>query len=160
MESLIPNITIKDIRDVTFNYAFLDQPKEGMYGTVYDIQLEFDKSRVNEMAQFGKVRELENGNYAINLTRKPVNSKGQKVVIPVVNGANNPMTKVLGNGSKGNVKVLQYDWVVGDKKGTKSIIGAIQVIELVEYKRENLDFSVVEEKDPVKSIGQVLQSDF
>ena len=84
MESLIPNITIKDIRDVTFNYAFLDQPKEGMYGTVYDIQLEFDKSRVNEMAQFGKVRELENGNYAVNLTRKPVNSKGQKVVIPVV----------------------------------------------------------------------------
>ena len=70
------------------------------------------------------------------------------------------MTKVLGNGSKGNVKVLQYDWVVGDKQGTKSIIGAIQVIELVEYKRENLDFSVVEEKDLVKSIGQVLQSDF
>jgi len=160
MESPIPNITIKDIRDVTFNYAFLDQPKEGVYGTVYDIQLEFDKGRVNEMAQFGKVRELANGNYAINLTRKPVNSKGQKVVIPVVNGANNPMTKVLGNGSKGNVKVLQYDWVVGDKKGTKSIIGAIQVTELVEYKRENLDFSVVEEKDPVKPIGQVLQSDF
>jgi len=52
----------------------------------------------------------------------------------------------LGNGSIGNVRVYQYDYEVGGKKGVASMLMAVQVTTLKEYtpKPREDDFEIVE----------------
>jgi len=139
----MPSTTI--IRDVTLNYAKVYTAEMNPFGKeVFDIQLEFSKDRIDEMTPFGKVRQLPNGSFAININRAATNNKGQPNSIRVVNKEKAPLTAPIGNGSKGNVMVYSYDWSVGGRNGTKTVLIAVQVTDLVEYNPEaSIDFDLV-----------------
>jgi hypothetical protein len=54
----------------------------------------------------------------------------------------------IGNGSIGNVRLFQYEYEVGPKKGIASMLMAVQITTLNEYvpKQSNDDFEMVETK--------------
>jgi len=133
------------IRNVTLNFAKVYKSEVNPFGKdQFDVQLEFGKDRVAEMATYGKVRPLPNGNFAINLSRPAKNGKGQKNKIRVVDSEKNDMTDGIGNGSIGNVMAYSYDWNVAGKSGRKTILIAIQVMDLKEYNPEaTVDFDLV-----------------
>ena len=140
----MPNST-NIIRNVTLNYAKVYKSEVNPFGKdQFDIQIEFDKSRSDEMSQYGKIRALPNGNMALNVSRPAKNGKGQKAKIRVIDGEKNDMTDGIGNGSKGNVMVYSYDWNVAGKSGRKTILIAVQVTDLVEYNPDaSVDFDLV-----------------
>jgi len=133
------------IRNVNFYYAKLDKPVSPFGTDIYDLQVRFPKERVQEMSAFGKVREVEDGNFAINLTRKAMNSKKQKTPVRVVDKDKNPIKDLIGNGSHGSVIVYSYDWEVSGRTGRKSVLIAVQVTSLIKYVPEvSVDFDVLE----------------
>jgi len=133
------------IRNVTLNYAKVYKAETNPFGKEqFDIQVEFSKDRIDEMTPFGKVRQLPNGNFALNINRPAVNNKGQNNSIRVVNNEKAPMTDAIGNGSTGNLIVYSYDWSTGGRSGRKTILIAVQVTDLVPYNPEaSVDFDLV-----------------
>ena len=138
----MPNST-KVIRDLQFYFAKLDEPVSPFGTPIYDLQLRFPKERITEMTPFGKVRPVEDGQYAINVTRKEKNSKGQKTPVRIVDSTKQPIKDLIGNGSTGNVIVYQYDYNVNGRTGTKTILVAVQVTNLIKYEPEGIDFDVI-----------------
>jgi len=137
------------IRDVTVNYAKVYKPETNKFGnTEFDVQLEFNKSRINEMAMFGNPRPLPNGNLAINISRSEKNKKGELAKIRVVDADKQPFDKPIGNGSTASLLVSTYDASLAKtlaNPGRKTILIAVQVLNHVEYTPEsNIDFDVVE----------------
>jgi hypothetical protein len=133
------------LRNVSFYYAKLDKPVSPFGTDIYDLQVRFPKERVQEMSAFGKVREVEGGEFAINITRKAMNSKKQKTPVRVVDTDKNPIKDLIGNGSTGNVIVYSYDWEVSGRTGRKSVLIAIQVTNLIKYVPEStVDFDILE----------------
>ena len=133
------------IRNVNFYYAKLDKPVSPFGTDIFDLQVRFPKERIQEMSAFGKVREVEDGNFAINITRKAMNAKKQKTPVRVVDGDKNTIKDLIGNGSTGNIIVYQYDWEVSGRTGRKTVLIAVQVTELIKYvPLESVEFDVIE----------------
>ena len=133
------------VRDVTFYYAKLDKPVSPFGTEIYDLQVRFPKHRIPEMSVFGKVREVEDGNFAVNITRKAMNAKKQKTPVRIVDTDKNPIKDLIGNGSTGNVIVYSYPWEVSGRSGVKTILVAVQVTNLLKYVPEaSVDFDVLE----------------
>jgi len=133
------------IRDVNFYYAKLDKPVSPFGTEIYDLQVRFPKHRVAEMSVFGKVREVEGGDFAVNITRKAMNAKKQKTPVRIVDTDKNPIKDLIGNGSTGNVIVYSYPWEVSGRTGVKTILVAVQVTNLIKYVPEaSVDFDVLE----------------
>ena len=142
------------IRNVNFYYAKLDKPVSPFGTEIYDLQVRFPKERVQEMSAYGKVREVEDGNFAINITRKAKNAKGQKTPVRIVDTNKAPVKDLIGNGSEGNIIVYQYDWNVSGRTGTKTILIAIQVTNLIKYvPQTEVDFDIlpVTNNEPVSA---------
>jgi len=134
------------ISNLKFYYAKLDKPVEHKFTSsmIYDIQLRFPKERIEEMSAYGKVRLVEDGNYAINLTRNAVNASGKKQTVRVVDTNKEPIKDLIGNGSEGNAIVYSYPWSRGGNSGIKTIILAIQVTNLIKYEPNDIDFDIIE----------------
>jgi hypothetical protein len=133
------------IRDVNFYYAKLDKPVSPFGTEIYDLQVRFPKHRVAEMSVFGKVREVDGGDFAVNITRKAMNAKKQKTPVRIVDTDKNPIKDLIGNGSTGNVIVYSYPWEVSGRTGVKTILVAVQVTNLIKYVPEaSVDFDVLE----------------
>ena len=134
------------IRNVNFYYAKLDKAVVNQFGKEqYDIQLRFPANRIEEMSAFGKPRLVEDGNYAINVTRNPKNSKGQATPVRVVDANKQPIKDLIGNGSAGNVIVYSYAYNVGGREGIKTVLIAVQVTDLIKYiPASTVDFDVLD----------------
>jgi hypothetical protein len=136
------------VRDVSFYYAKLDKPVSPFGTDIYDLQVRFPATRVEEMSAYGKVRPVEDGQFAINVTRKAMNAKKIKTPVRVVDKDKNPIKDLIGNGSKGNVILYSYDWEVSGRSGTKTVLIAVQVLDLLKYVPEvSIDFDVLEPKN-------------
>jgi len=146
------------IPELQLYYAKLDKPVNPFGTDIYDIQLRFPANRTEEMSKFGKVRQVEDGQFAINVTRKAKNAKGQETKVRVVDQNKNNITDLIGNGSIGNVMVYQYPWEVSGKTGIKTVVLAIQVTKLLKYEPEGVDFDVI--TPTKKSTGKNTQVDF
>jgi len=155
--------TISYIRDVTFNYACLTQQKLDRYGKL-GLQIEFTKDRVQELSKYGNVIALENGNFGINLNTNPAFGKdspkaGQPKIIPIIDLSKNPVTAIVGNGSKGDLKVFTYP-AQRAHNGMKTAPMAMLVKELKEYvPTESNDFDILE-KDTVVQATTNNSADF
>jgi len=146
------------IRNVNFYYAKLDKPVSPFGTEIYDLQVRFPKERIEEMSAYGKVRQVEDGNYAINITRKAKNAKGQKTPVRVVDAEKNPIKDLIGNGSFGNLIVYQYDWAVSGRTGRKTVLIAVQVTDLIKYVPETeVDFDILE---PIAKDNEPVSADF
>jgi len=136
------------IRNVSFYYAKLDKPVSPFGTEIYDLQVRFPANRVEEMSTYGKVRPVEDEQYAINITRKAMNSKKQKTPVRIVDKDKNPIKDLIGNGSTGNIIVYQYDWEVSGRTGRKTVLIAVQVTDMIKYVPEvSIDFDVLEPKN-------------
>ena len=83
----------------------------------------------------------------IRAKRKVSRSDGSMRNSPsVIDSQNNPWNgKLIGNGSRVNVKAFPFDWDYGGKTGRSVDLAAVQVVELIEYTREPVeDFTPVE----------------
>jgi len=144
------------IRNVSFYYAKLDKPVSPFGTDIYDMQVRFPKERIEEMSAYGKVREVEDGNFAINITRKAKNAKGQATPVRIVDTNKNPITDLIGNGSSGNIIVYQYDWAVSGRTGRKTVLIAVQVTDMIKYvPQEAVDFDILPNDMPKYSKEQV-----
>jgi len=144
------------IRNVSFYYAKLDKPVSPFGTDIYDMQVRFPKERIEEMSAYGKVREVEDGNFAINITRKAKNAKGQATPVRIVDANKNPITDLIGNGSSGNIIVYQYDWAVSGRTGRKTVLIAVQVTDMIKYvPQEAVDFDILPNDMPKYSKEQV-----
>lgn len=139
------------IRDITINYAKVYTPEhvEKFNKTQFDVQLEFDKSRIKELEEFGNPRPLPNGNLAINVSRNHTNAKGEKAKITVIDAAKNTFDKPIGNGTIANVLVLSYPSPQAKTKanlGVKTVLLALQIVNHVEYNGDDdtVDFDIIE----------------
>jgi len=136
------------IRDLEFHWAKLDKPVSPFGTEQYDLQVRFPKKRVKEMTAFGKIKEQPDGQFSINITRKAKNAKGEATPVRVVDSVKRPLEGLIGNGSKGNIIVYQYDWNVSGRTGTKTILVAVQVTDYIAYIEESaVDFDVLLKPD-------------
>jgi hypothetical protein len=81
--------------------------------------------------------------YYVNLKRWAKSADGKPYEAPkVLDAAKEPVNpSIVGNGSKGKLKVYQYEWNKGGRSGTTTIFVALQVLDLVEYNPESvIDF--------------------
>jgi hypothetical protein len=91
-------------------------------------------------------REDDRGEF-IRAKRKVSRPDGSMRNAPsVIDSQNSPWNgKLIGNGSKVNVKAFPFDWDYGGKTGRSVDLAAVQVVELIEYTKEPVeDFTPVE----------------
>jgi hypothetical protein len=157
---------ISYIRDVTANYVFLTHNKLDKFGKL-GLQIEFSKDRVEELKEFGNIKVLDNGNFGININTSPTKREIDKItkqptgniikkMIPIIDAQKNPVTAIIGNGSKIDLKVFTYKH---DKayNGQKTAPLAMLVKELKEYIQEDInDFDIL----PADTQVNTSQSDF
>ena len=144
------NTTTRIIRNATFNWAKLTKPVNPFgAGDAYELQITTDDPMValdwtNQDLNV-KTKEVDNNvTYYVNLKRYHASPKTGKVHgAPIVVGKEKEKVdgSIVGNGSKGNVKVYQYPYSVGGKSGVSTQMVAVQVTDLVEYNPEtSIDF--------------------
>jgi len=143
------------IRDVTVNYVFLTQNKLDKYGKL-SLQIEFGKDRVQELSQYGNMKVLANGNFGINLSTNPRKVSGEPKSIAIIDLNKKPVTAIVGNGSKVDLKVFTYKHERATN-GQKTAPMAMLVKELKEYIQEDInDFDIL----PTDTQANTSQSDF
>jgi hypothetical protein len=147
------------IKDVCLFWAKLDKPVEPFGTLQWEIQIRFPKKRIKEMEQYGKVKETDAaGVYSINLKKKAVKKDGEPAMkVKLVDRTGQEVdSKILGNGSTGNVKVMLRDYEIRGpkgnvtKEGTQVMLVAVQVTDLIEYvpKANGADFDF-DDEEPV-----------
>jgi|TARA_R110000803_G_C11788463_1_gene297686 hypothetical protein len=128
-----------------------DQPVSPFGAMQWEAQLEGTADREDEFASLGKVRQLENGNIAVNIKRKAFKSDGTaNLPVSLVDASKKPITTYnnLGNGSTGNVKVYRAEYEYAGKKGITTIMSAIQITDLVIY-TGSVDFDMEADESPM-----------
>lgn len=132
------------IRDVELNWANVFVAKSPFGAMQWDIQVKTtDPKKAEEMKAAGINIKNKDGAFVANIKRKTVSAKGTPNEAPKVllNKAEWPTGKVIGNGSTGDVKVFSYDYNVAGRSGTSAMLSAVNVTNLVEYEgSDNEDF--------------------
>ena len=117
----------------------------------WEAQLEGTPDREEEFSALGKVRQLDNGNVAVNIKRKAFKANGdENLPVSLVDASKQPITTYnnLGNGSTGNVKVYRAEYEYAGKKGITTIMSAIQITDLVIY-TGSVDFDMEADETPM-----------
>jgi hypothetical protein len=140
------------IRNISVNYAKVYKAEKNPFGAMqFDIQLEFGKERIDELKGYGKIRQLPNGNFAMNISRAEANKDGKANTIRVVDIAKQPFDKPIGNGSTANLIVYTYASPRANN-GTKTVLMAVQIINHVEYEpTTSVDFDMVSDVKPTEA---------
>jgi hypothetical protein len=141
------NVTNVIIRDVEFHWPKLDKPVEPFGTAIYELQIQFPKSRVKEMEQFGKVKDQGQGKFSLNLKKKALKADGTEAAkVGVVDAFKNPLDpKLIGNGTKGNVMLMLKPYELKTpsgkvtKSGTTIMLSKVQVIDLVKFEPKGND---------------------
>ena len=150
------------IKDVELHWLKLDKPVDPFGTLQYELQIQAPKKREKELAAFGKVKVLEGGKISINLKKKALKADGTDAVkVRVVDASKNPLdSKTVGNGSIGNVMVMQKPYEIKapngkvTKSGISSMLTAVQVTTLIKYVPKNdnfVDFEATESDVDVTS---------
>ena len=138
------------IEGVTLNWARLDTTVNPFGTEQYELQIATaDKAKAEDLkANFFNVKEKD-GMFTVSLKRKATKADGSSNgKVRVVNSDLSPMenTRILGNGSIGNVVVFQYPYSAAGRKGIASSLTAVQVTKLEKYEAQAAaDFTAVVE---------------
>jgi len=136
------------IKDVELHWAKLDKPVDPFGTLQYELQIQAPKKREKELAAFGKVKMIDGGKISINLKKKAVKADGSDAAkVRVVDATKEALDpKLIGNGSIGNVMVMQKPYEIKapngkvTKSGISNMLTAVQVTKLVKYERNNENF--------------------
>ena len=141
------------IRNVEFHYAHVFKPHSPFGTEVWDVQLRTDDAdTAKQLIDVGvNMKEHEDGYFHANVKRKTVTSQGKpQSPVVVVDRNKQPIadTVMIGNGSKGHVKLFSYNWEQQGRKGTSAMLSAMQIVDLIEYEgSETVDFDVEDASD-------------
>jgi len=119
----------------------LAKPSSPFGEEIYDLQVRVPKKRAAELAEFGKVRDID-GMAVINVRKKAFKADGTPSKKPaVVDGSKEPIDpRTVGNGSIGNIRLRLNDYQIlhpktgkVTKEGTKVNLEGVQVTKLVVF---------------------------
>lgn len=119
----------------------LAKPTSPFGEDIYDLQVRVPKKRAAELAEFGKVREID-GMAVINVRKKAFKADGSPAKKPaVVDGSKEPIDpRTVGNGSVGNIRLRLNDYQIlhpktgkVTKEGTKVNLEGVQVTKLIVF---------------------------
>lgn len=141
------------IKNVVLNWVKLDKPTENYSGDkqIYEIQVCVPNNRSAELEKFRKTRPAtDKSMVCINLSRNAFQKDGSEArKVRVVDCNKQPMdSRIIGNGSVGNVIVTTSPFEIKNpktgkvtKSGISVILDAVQVTKLIPYKpKDSLDF--------------------
>jgi hypothetical protein len=143
------NTTNEIIRDVQIYWAKLDKAVSPFGVDLYEMTIQAPKKREKELAQFGKVKEgFDAGTIKVALKKKAFKADGTEAAkVRVVDANKQPLdSKLIGNGSVGNVMVMQRPYEIKlpngkvSKSGITTTLTAVQVTNLVKYERKSDNF--------------------
>ena len=143
------------IDNVELNWARLVKPVSPFGTAQYELQIATtDKALADSLkANHLNVKEKD-GKFIVSLKRKAVKADGsENGKVRVVNkeavAMSDDEAMSIGNGSKGSVIVFQYEYNQAGRKGIASSLTAVQVTDLVEYKKDaSADFAPVMDSTP------------
>jgi len=137
------------LRDVKLYWAKLDKPVDPFGTLQWELTIQVPKKRESEIASFGKVKEgFDKGTVAVALKKKALKADGTEAAkVGVVDANKQPLdSKLIGNGSLGNIIVFQRPYEIKapngkvTKSGTSTMLTKVQVTELVKYERKSDNF--------------------
>jgi hypothetical protein len=134
------------IRGLEFRWAKLNpnKPVSPFGKAQWELSIVFPTSDISDdLRSLGTIRDAGNGMSSITLNKAAVDATGnalQPVTVVDTNKAPVDATSI-GNGSKGAVKVFLRKWANNGKTGTKAVLMAVQITELVKY-TPPMDFDV------------------
>jgi hypothetical protein len=144
------------VRNVQLYWAKLDKPVDPFGTLQWELTIQVPKKREAEIASFGKVKEgFEKNTVAVALKKKALKADGTEAAkVNVVDANKQPFdSKLIGNGSTGNIIVFQRPYEIKapngkvTKSGTSTMLTKVQVTELVKYERKSGDFVDFEEEE-------------
>ncbi len=137
------------VRDVQLYWAKLDKPVDPFGTLQWELTIQVPKKRESEIASFGKVKEgFDKGTVAVALKKKALKADGTEAAkVGVVDANKQPFdSKLIGNGSTGNIIVFQRPYEIKapngkvTKSGTSTMLTKVQVTNLVKYERKSDNF--------------------
>lgn len=148
------NAIVKNVQLYWMNN--LAKPSSPFGEEIYDLQVRVPKERAAELAEFGKVREID-GMAVINVRKKAFKADGTPSKKPsVVDGSKEPLDpRTVGNGSVGNIRLRLNDYQIlhpktgkVTKEGTKVTLEAVQVTKLIVFTPTSIgDFNDFDEEE-------------
>ena len=123
-------------------------PRANLFGDeTYQVQMEsVNPDQIQEWKDMGlNVKEKDNKS-VVYLSSKAKDSTGKALRPPrVVDSQKQPwdFSKKIGNGSIANIIISLRSFQQGPKTLNAAYINALQVVDLVEYKSDSVDFDVV-----------------
>jgi len=152
------------VRDVELYWAKLDKPVDPFGTKQWEVQCRVhDKEIADKLKKdmFLNVKSEEDDGvkyWKFNATRKlykagqdnlPEHERETNEPPQVVNGNREPITSMIGNGSKGNLKLFQAPYNFKGREGVSTVLTAIQITDLKVYEQNTgVDFDVVEDNIP------------
>jgi hypothetical protein len=137
------------VRDVQLYWAKLDKPVDPFGTLQWELTVQVPKKRESEISSFGKVKEgFDKGTVAVALKKKALKADGTEAAkVGVVDANKQPFdSKLIGNGSTGNIIVFQRPYEIKapngkvTKSGTSTMLTKVQVTNLVKYERKSDNF--------------------
>ncbi len=166
------------IRDVIINWAKLNpaKPVDNYAGDAkqWELQAQIPVARRAEFEQFGKVKGVADGKKKFverGFQKKAFKADGEPAKpVEVVDIYKNPVDpKTIGNGSKGNLKLMLRDYEIKNpktgkvtKSGTTAMLVAVQITDLVKFEpKDNGNFADFDYEDaPEGSTQTTTDEDF
>ena len=136
------------IDNVEMNWVKIASPVDSFGTMVYEMQIVVTKEQADVLkSNFFNVKEKD-GKFIVGLKRKAFKKDGsENGKVRAVDADLKPFenTRVIGNGSVGNVIVWQAPFENMGRKGISNSLTAVQVTEIVEYSGggSDVDFDVV-----------------
>lgn len=141
------------IDDVEFNYPRLDKPTNPFGTEQYELQIATTDSAKAQYLKDNKLNVKEkDGVFTVSLKRKARKANGEdngKVRVVTATKQEFEDVRTIGNGSRGNVILYQYEYDTAGRKGVAASLTAVQVVEHIPYSPTGVDFDIVGEEPAV-----------
>jgi len=146
------------IKNVELNWVKLSEPVDNYTGDkkIYEVQVSVPEARNSELEAIRKTR-IKDGKSTINLSKNAFLKSGDEAAkVRVVDSNKLALDpKIIGNGSMGNVMIMQTPYEIKHpktgkvtKSGISSMLVAVQVTKLVKYEpKPKVDFDSVDTSD-------------
>lgn len=146
------------IENVEMNWVKIETPVDSFGNMVYEMQIVVSKEQAEVLkANHFSVKEKD-GKFSVNLRRKATKKDGSdNGKVRAVDADLKPIenTRIIGNGSVGNVIVWQYPYKNAMRSGVGNSLTAIQVTELKKYEATGgVDFTAVTGDAPAEPVAK------
>lgn len=148
------------VRDVEFHWSKLDKTVSPFGTERWETQLRTrDEGKAKELKElFLNVKQEsdDEGTYwktnvnrnlfKANQDKIPEHEREKNTPPEVLDSNKQPLTKLVGNGSTGNVKLFQAPYNFKGRKGVSTVLTAVQVTDLKVYEpNTGVDFDVIDD---------------